>query len=69
MHIRSGLRLALWLSAVPIVAAVAAQGRNDVHAMIAFAPVIKVSSYLREIRALSLARSPAPPPPTPSRSP
>jgi alpha-beta hydrolase superfamily lysophospholipase len=45
------------------LAAVAAQGRTDVHAMIAFAPVIKVSSYLREIRALSLARSPAPPPP------
>ena len=39
------------------LAAVAAQGRTDVHAMIAFAPVIKVSSYLREIRALSLARS------------
>jgi alpha-beta hydrolase superfamily lysophospholipase len=45
------------------LAAVAAQGRNDVHAMIAFAPVIKVNSYLREIRALSLARSPNPPPP------
>ncbi len=45
------------------LAAVAAQGRTDVHAMIAFAPVIKVSSYLREIRALSLARSQSPPPP------
>ena len=45
------------------LAAVAAQGRTDVHAMIAFAPVIKVNSYLREIRALSLARSPSPPPP------
>jgi alpha-beta hydrolase superfamily lysophospholipase len=45
------------------LAALAAQGRTDVHAMIAFAPVIKVNSYLREIRALSLARSPAPPPP------
>jgi alpha-beta hydrolase superfamily lysophospholipase len=46
------------------LAAVAAQGRTDVHAMIAFAPVIKVSSYLREIRALSLARSVSPPPPS-----
>ena len=44
------------------LAAVAAQGRTDVFAMIAFAPVIKVSSYLREIRALSLARSQNPPP-------
>jgi alpha-beta hydrolase superfamily lysophospholipase len=45
------------------LAALAAQGRTDVHAMIAFAPVIKVSSYLREIRALSLAREQTPPPP------
>jgi len=45
------------------LAAVAAQGRDDVHSMIAFAPVIKVSSYLREIRALSLARPQSPPPP------
>ena len=44
------------------LAAVAAQGRTDVHSMIALAPVIKVSSYLREIRALSLARSQDPPP-------
>jgi alpha-beta hydrolase superfamily lysophospholipase len=44
------------------LAAVAAQGRADVHAMIAFAPVIKVNSYLREIRALSLARTQNPPP-------
>lgn len=42
--------------------AVAAQGRNDVRAMIAFAPVIKVKSYLREIRALALSR-PQPQPP------
>lgn len=45
------------------LAAVAAQGRTDVHAMIAFAPVIKVNSYLREIRALSLARQQSAPPP------
>jgi alpha-beta hydrolase superfamily lysophospholipase len=45
------------------LAAVAAQQRDDVHAMIAFAPVIKVSSYLREIRALSMARPVSPPPP------
>jgi len=45
------------------LAALAAQGRTDVHAMIAFAPVIKVSSYLREIRALSLARAQSPLPP------
>jgi alpha-beta hydrolase superfamily lysophospholipase len=45
------------------LAAVAAQGRTDVHAMIAFAPVIKVNSYLREIRALSLARPQSAPPP------
>jgi len=45
------------------LAAVAAQGRTDVHAMIAFAPVIKVNSYLREIRALSLSRTQNPPPP------
>jgi alpha-beta hydrolase superfamily lysophospholipase len=44
------------------LAAMAAQGRSDVHSMIAFAPVVKVNSYLREIRALSLSRSPAPPP-------
>ena len=44
------------------LAAIAAQGRSDVHSMIAFAPVVKVNSYLREIRALSLSRSPAPPP-------
>ena len=41
----------------------AAQGRDDVHAMIAFAPVLKVSSYLREIRALSLSRPQSAPPP------
>ena len=46
------------------LAAMAAQGRPDVHSMIAFAPVVKVNSYLREIRALSLSRSPAPPPAT-----
>ena len=45
------------------LAAVAAQGRDDVQAMIAFAPVLKVSSYLREIRALSLARPQSSPPP------
>ncbi|HUQ08895.1 MAG TPA: alpha/beta fold hydrolase [Steroidobacteraceae bacterium] len=45
------------------LAAIAAQGRGDVHAMIAFAPVIKVNSYLREIRALSLARQQSAPPP------
>jgi alpha-beta hydrolase superfamily lysophospholipase len=45
------------------LAVFAAQGRTDVHALIAFAPVIKVSSYLREIRALSLAREQSPPPP------
>jgi alpha-beta hydrolase superfamily lysophospholipase len=45
------------------LAAVAAQGRTDVQAMIAFAPVIKVNSYLREIRALSLARQQSAPPP------
>ena len=44
------------------LAAVAAQGRADVHSMIAFAPVIKVSSYLREICALSLARPQVVPP-------
>jgi pimeloyl-ACP methyl ester carboxylesterase len=43
------------------MASVAAQGRTDIHAMIAFAPVVKVSSYLREIRALSLARPQTPP--------
>jgi hypothetical protein len=35
--------------------------RSDVHSMIAFAPVIKVNSYLREIRALSLSRASTPP--------
>jgi pimeloyl-ACP methyl ester carboxylesterase len=45
------------------LAAAAAQGRLDVHSLIAFAPVIKVSSYLREIRALSMARSQSAPPP------
>jgi alpha-beta hydrolase superfamily lysophospholipase len=44
------------------LAAVAAQGRTDVQAMIAFAPVIKVNTYLREIRALSMARPPSTPP-------
>jgi alpha-beta hydrolase superfamily lysophospholipase len=44
------------------LAAKAVQGRSDVHAMIAFAPVVKVKSYLREIRALSLAQVVAPPP-------
>jgi alpha-beta hydrolase superfamily lysophospholipase len=39
------------------LAAAAAQGRQDVAALIAFAPVVKVSSYLREIRALGLARA------------
>jgi alpha-beta hydrolase superfamily lysophospholipase len=43
------------------LAAVAAQGRTDIHSMIAFAPVVKVSSYLREIRALSLSRPQTPP--------
>lgn len=43
------------------LAALAAQGRSDVHAMIAFAPVVKVSAYLREIRALALARPQTPP--------
>jgi alpha-beta hydrolase superfamily lysophospholipase len=45
------------------LAAVAAQARGDVQAMIAFAPVIKVSTYLREIRALSLSRAQSAPPP------
>jgi alpha-beta hydrolase superfamily lysophospholipase len=45
------------------LAAVAAQGREDVQAMIAFAPVAKVSTYLREIRALSLSRPQSTPPP------
>ncbi len=45
------------------LAAVAAENRKDTHALIAFAPVIKMRSYLREIRALALARpQPAPPP-------
>jgi alpha-beta hydrolase superfamily lysophospholipase len=44
------------------LAAKAVQGRSDVHAMIAFAPVVKVKSYLREIRALSLAQETEPPP-------
>jgi alpha-beta hydrolase superfamily lysophospholipase len=39
------------------LAAAAARGRQDVAAMIAFAPVVKVNSYLREIRALGLARA------------
>lgn len=42
--------------------AVAATGRADVHSMIAFAPVVKLSGYLREIRALALSRPPAVPP-------
>lgn len=41
---------------------VAAQDRSDVRAMIAFAPVIKVKTYLREIRALALARPQVEPP-------
>jgi pimeloyl-ACP methyl ester carboxylesterase len=45
------------------LAAKAVQGRNDVHAFIAFAPVIKVNSYLRELRALSLSRPQVAPPP------
>jgi alpha-beta hydrolase superfamily lysophospholipase len=44
------------------LAAKASAGRSDIHAMIAFAPVVKVSSYLREIRALSLSRPQVPPP-------
>jgi predicted alpha/beta hydrolase len=44
------------------LAAKAVQGRSDVHAFIAFAPVIKVNSYLRELRALSLARPQVAPP-------
>jgi predicted alpha/beta hydrolase len=45
------------------LAAKAIQGRSDVHAFIAFAPVIKVNSYLRELRALSLSRPQVAPPP------
>ncbi|MEO8017826.1 MAG: alpha/beta fold hydrolase [Pseudomonadota bacterium] len=45
------------------LAAVAAQGRTDVEALIAFAPVIKVNSYLRETRALALSRNQSEPPP------
>jgi hypothetical protein len=44
------------------LAAKAATGRSDVHAMIAFAPVVKANSYLREIRALSLSRPQVSPP-------
>ena len=45
------------------LAVVAARERHDVHALIAFAPVIKVKTYLRELRALALARPQADPPP------
>jgi alpha-beta hydrolase superfamily lysophospholipase len=55
-----GVRVGASLAAM---AAIAGQGRTDVHAMIAFAPVIKVNGYLREIRALSLARQQSAPPP------
>lgn len=44
------------------LAALAAQGRSDIYAMIAFAPVVKVSAYLRELRALSLSRPQSSPP-------
>jgi alpha-beta hydrolase superfamily lysophospholipase len=45
------------------LAARAVQGRTDIHAMIAFAPLVKVNSYLREIRALALSGDQEPPPP------
>jgi alpha-beta hydrolase superfamily lysophospholipase len=45
------------------LAARAVSGRTDVHAMIAFAPLVKVNSYLREIRALSMSGDRQPPPP------
>lgn len=45
------------------LASVAAQGRSDVHAMIALAPIVKVSAYLRELRALALSRPQSSPPP------
>lgn len=44
------------------LASVAAQQRRDVCALIAFAPVVKVKAYLRELRALALARPQAAPP-------
>ena len=52
-----GLRLGATLGSL------AARGRTDIHSLIAFAPVVKVSAYLREIRALALARPATPPPP------
>jgi alpha-beta hydrolase superfamily lysophospholipase len=45
------------------LAAVAAHSRRDVTSLIAFAPVIKVKSYLREIRALAFSRPQREPPP------
>jgi alpha-beta hydrolase superfamily lysophospholipase len=45
------------------LAAKAVSGRADVHAMIAFAPLVKVNSYLREIRALAMSGDQQPPPP------
>lgn len=56
-----GLRLGATL------ACVAACGRDDVVAMIAFAPVVNVRTYLREVRALAMTRPLVPPPdPTPN---
>jgi pimeloyl-ACP methyl ester carboxylesterase len=48
-----GLRLGASL------ATLAAQRRTDVQALIAFAPVIKVKAFLRELRALALSKSTA----------
>jgi len=45
------------------LAAKAVQGRTDIHSMIAFAPLVKVNSYLREIRALAMSGDQEPPPP------